>query len=110
PGMWGGPEARDEKLAARERAVPLNPYLAEAYDLRAEALAWAGRFDEAAAACDPGVWNGQPPRTLRGRAAWIEARRGNVQGAIERMRALVVEDANYWWGWNPLRQGDRGAG
>lgn len=96
------PEDLDERLAALDRALALNPYLVEAYDLRAESLAVARRFDEAASACHAAVWQGQPPLMLRGRAAWIEAWRGNVTGAIERMRALVSEDPAYWWGWNQL--------
>jgi hypothetical protein len=45
------PEDQEERLAALERALTLNPHLEEAYDLKADLLAWAGRFDAAEAAC-----------------------------------------------------------
>jgi tetratricopeptide (TPR) repeat protein len=98
----GRPEDLDERLAALDRALALNARLADAHDLKAELLAGAGRFDEAIAACQAPVWAGRPPLILRGRVAWIEAQRGNVAEAISRMRAVVAEDSEYYWGWEQL--------
>jgi tetratricopeptide (TPR) repeat protein len=95
----GGPEALEERLAALRRAVELDPRGVDARDLRAALLADAGRFEEALEACgglDPA------PLELRGRAAWVEARRGRRELAVERMKAIVAEDPSYFWGWNQL--------
>src|SRR5262249_52905116 len=36
---------------------------------------------------------------LRGRAAWIVARKGDAAGAMERMRPVLDQDPDYYWGW-----------
>jgi len=92
----------DERLAALDRAVALNPRLAEAYDLKAASLAQAGRYDEALAACRPEAFDGSLPRELQGRAAWVEARRGNIEAAIAQMTAVLKENDGYAWGWQQL--------
>jgi cellulose synthase operon protein C len=96
------PEDLEERLAALDRALALSARLPEAHDLRAELLAQAGRFDEARSACDAPVWQGQPPLILRGRAAWVEAQRGDVPAAAAQMRAVLDIDPDYWWGWEQL--------
>jgi hypothetical protein len=48
-----GPEALEERLAALERAIALNPHDVEPHDLKAELLDESGQFDEAEAACRP---------------------------------------------------------
>jgi tetratricopeptide (TPR) repeat protein len=100
--MLARPEDLEERLAALDRALALHPRLADAHDLRAELLAQAGRFDEAAAACAAPVWEGRPPLILRGRAAWLEAQRGRTAEAIRRMKAVLAEDPEYFWGWDQL--------
>ncbi len=100
--MLSASEHGDERLAALDRAIEFNPQLAEAHDLKAEQLGEAQRFDEAAAVCDAPVWQGRPPLILRGRRAWIEARRGEVDRAIELMRATLDESPDYGWGWRQL--------
>lgn len=108
--MLTRPEDLDERLAALDQAVRLHPHHAESYDLKAELLAGAGRFDEAHAACWAAVWEGQPPLFLRGRAAWVAAQRGNVGEAIRQMEALLAEDPDYYWGWANLADWTRTAG
>lgn len=95
----GAPAALEERLAALAKAAELEPRLVEAYDLRAELLAAAERWDEALAACRPAAWGDTPPDELRGRAAWIEWRRGNWDAAVSRMRQVVAECPNYYWAW-----------
>src|SRR6185436_12771604 len=93
-----GPDRLDERLRALEKAIQLNPRLADARDLQASLLAGAGRFVEALEAC-----GGEgAPLILRGRAAWIEARRGNRQAAIAKMSRAVKDDPSYYWGWMQL--------
>jgi tetratricopeptide (TPR) repeat protein len=89
--------------------VALNPRLSEAYDLKAELLAQAQRYEEALAACRPSFSN-PPPLLLRGRAAWLGAQRGNLAEAIRQMRAAVAEDATYYWGWLNLADWYRASG
>src|SRR5262249_5612062 len=54
------------------------------------------------AACRAPAWNGNPPLILRGRLAWLKARRGDVPGAITAMRSTLAEDPDYHWGWTQL--------
>lgn len=96
------PEDLEERLSALNSALGLNPRSFEAYDLKAELLAEAGRFEQALAACHPTAYDGQPPLHLRGRGAWVEAKRGNSAEAIRQMRVLVTEDPNYYWAWEQL--------
>jgi tetratricopeptide (TPR) repeat protein len=93
---------REEQMEALEKALTLDPQLADAYDRKAEILCKQERFDEALAACKSPVWQGNPPASLRGRAAWIEARRGNRKEGIRLMRAVVADDDGYVWGWQRL--------
>jgi tetratricopeptide (TPR) repeat protein len=92
----------DECLKAFDRAIFLNPRNADFYDQKAVALAQAQRWDEAFAVCRPAPWGEQPPLTLRGRAAWLEAQQFRYDPAIERMRAVLQEDPKYYWGWSQL--------
>jgi tetratricopeptide (TPR) repeat protein len=92
----------DEALRAYDRAIFLNPRQPDFYDQKAVALAQAGRWDEARAACRPAPWGEQAPLTLRGRAAWLEAQQGHVDRAIEQMREVLKEDPKYYWAWSQL--------
>ncbi|HMF18546.1 MAG TPA: tetratricopeptide repeat protein, partial [Gemmataceae bacterium] len=103
-------ERIEECLDALKRVHHLNPRLIDAYDLEAQVLAEAGRFDEATEACQAPVWNGKPPVTLRGRRAWLMAQNGDVEGAIESMRAIVKDDPAYFWGWTKLAEWYEGTG
>lgn len=94
----------DEALRAAARAVELGPRLLQLHDLHAELLARAGRFDEAAAACDPPALrrDGPRPLELRGRAVWVRALAGDVAGAVRDMAALLKEAPDYAWGQRTL--------
>ena len=99
------PRHNDEVLAALDRAIALDPKNVEAHDLKAERLAEMGRYDDAlAAAQPPAVSATDLPLVLQGRAAWVEARRGNYAAAIPPMQALVAVDPNYLWGWHQLAE------
>jgi tetratricopeptide (TPR) repeat protein len=102
--MLQGPESNDEVLAALDKAIALNPRGLEAYDLKAERLAEMGRFDEAKSAALPVVFESDPPMILQGRAAWVEARRGNLPLACREMQALVTLEPTYYWGWQQLAE------
>jgi len=94
----------EERLDALERALALDPRLADAHDLRVTLLAGARRFDEAIAACSPAVFGAAIPTPLRGRAAWVEAQQGRTRAAIAQMRQVVEASPNYYWGWNMLAE------
>jgi len=99
------PRHNEEVLAALDRVVTLDPRSVEAHDLRAERLADMGRFDDALAAAKPAqLLTPELPILLQGRAAWIEAQRGNYAAAIPPMQALVSVDPKYVWGWHQLAE------
>jgi tetratricopeptide (TPR) repeat protein len=98
------PAQTDEALRALDKAVALDPRNVEAHDLRAERLAALGRFDDALAAARPAELAEDLPLVLQGRAAWVEARRGNYAAAIPPMQALVAADPEYIWGWQQLAE------
>ncbi len=98
--MLDAPDDRAEGLAAADRALALDPRNLEAHGKRVYLLAISERYDEALAACRPDVFGAAPPLELRARAAGIEAQRGNLALAIERMRQVLADDSNYFWGWS----------
>ena len=98
-GMLSENQQVEERLAALDRAIALNPRLEEAHDHRAWVLCNARRFDEALAACHPAIFGSLPPSRLRGRAAWIAAQKGDIHRAIAGMREVVADDPHYYWAW-----------
>ncbi len=100
----GRPEELDERLAALDKAVELNPQCVDAYDLRALSLAAAGRREEAAAACRPAIFGDHQPAELRARGAWLAAERGDRATAIAEMRAVVAESPAVFDAWGSLHQ------
>ena len=92
----------DTRIRAAETAIKAYPKFTPGHDNKAEQLAVAGRYEEALAACRPAELGDPPPRELRGRAAWIEARRGDRSKAIAQMKALVTEDPGFILGWRHL--------
>lgn len=98
-----GPDTMAERLAAVDRALQLAPREFDAWDLKATLLTLAERFDDAvqatlagAQACATGAFS------LRGRRAWVEARRQRLGEAVRLMREVLTENAAYVWGWNEL--------
>src|SRR5690606_30824332 len=81
-----------------ERAIDVQPRLLDSHEQRVMLLVETGRFEQALAACQPAVFGDNPPLELRGRAAWVLARKGDVQDAVEAMRSLLREQPDYLWG------------
>ena len=92
----------DTRLRAAEAAIRAYPKFVPAHDTKAEQLALAGRFDEAIAACRPAELGESLPVELRGRAAWIEAKRGDRAKAVALMKQLVADVPDYVLGWRQL--------
>lgn len=103
----GGPATAVERLAAVERAIELDPWNWDAYDLQAELLVVEGRFDEAEKACSPQLAEARIPISLRGRRAWVLAERGDRRRAIDEMSDVLAADAGYYWGWAQLTEWHR---
>lgn len=117
PGVWlrladqMGEGEKEARIEALDQAIRLDPRDPDAHDSKATCLADVGRHDEALVVCEGPHWQGRPPLSLRGRAAWVIASKGQVEEAIHRMRVVVGEDPSYFWGWQQLadwheRQGD----
>jgi tetratricopeptide (TPR) repeat protein len=100
--ILGDPAEFDERMAALDRALELNPRFLEAHDLRAFLLVQQRRFDEALVACRPVAWDHHPPVELRSRAAWIESIRGNLDAAIAELQECVAEEPNNYGCWQQL--------
>jgi cellulose synthase operon protein C len=96
------PEDLEERLAALDQAIALNPRCLDAYDLKAKLLARVERYEEALTTCHPDAWGEQIPNLLRARAAWVESKRGNLQVAIEQLRAVVAEEPDFYGSWCQL--------
>ncbi len=94
--------ARDERLAALDRALVLNPRFIVATTLKADLLAESGRIDEALACCAAAIWQGHPPADLRRRAAQIEAGHERRDAALVRLRALVADEPQDGDSWRDL--------
>jgi tetratricopeptide (TPR) repeat protein len=103
-----GDAALDERLAALDRAITLEPLEVDYHDYRAFLLARHGRFDDALAACAPAAFS-SPPARLRGRTAWIRAHQGDLEQAITLMRAVCDDEPRYNWGWTMLCEWHRDA-
>src|SRR5690606_1975552 len=82
----------DEALAALDRAAQIDPRNTDIYDLRAELLTRARRFDEALEACRPALFAPHPPLPLAGRSAWVLHMRGDIAEAIRAMQQIVAEN------------------
>jgi tetratricopeptide (TPR) repeat protein len=92
-----------ERLAAVDRALQLDARSTEAWDLKAELLTIAERFEDAVRACADGAKRcTDEVHILRGRHAWIEARRRQLPEAVRLMRAVLAENSSYVWGWHQL--------
>ena len=98
----------DERLAALDRALALNPRFTAARDEKARHLALAGRFDQALAVCQPDADGAPPPPEIQARAAWILAQKGETAEAIGTMRAALDRDSAQSWGWELLAEWHQG--
>ena len=99
-----------ERLAALDRALVLNPRLTEAHDLKVRLLHESGRVDEARAACRPKAFGGRPPVELLVREAVITYEQGEVEQAVDRLKAILAEDPTFYTGWLRLIDWHRSAG
>ena len=88
-----------ELVRALQNAVRLSPMSVECHDLYAETLALGGFYDDALAACAPPQLARRNPVLLRGRAAWIEYERGNIEKGQQMLREVLEVERDFAWGW-----------
>ncbi len=92
----------DERLAAVDRALALQPQMIEAHSFKVRLYLEARRFDEARVACRPAVFGDKVPASLRIVAANVEAERGAVNDAVKLLREIVTDEPNYYPAWAQL--------
>jgi tetratricopeptide (TPR) repeat protein len=110
PGVWlmlarilKEPGETDERIAAVDQALKLDLRSVEAWDLKAELLALAERFDAAVQTIMDGIQTcAAETHILHGRRAWIAAQHRRFDEAIRLMREVLTENASYVWGWHQL--------
>jgi tetratricopeptide (TPR) repeat protein len=92
----------DERLAAVEKAIELDPRMIEAHSLRARLLTSMRRFEEARQACHPEIFGETLPPDLRCALAVVDADRGDLKAAISQLQGLVKDEPNNFTAWNLL--------
>jgi cellulose synthase operon protein C len=95
---------RPECLAALDRAIELDPYYTDAYDLKARLLVRADEHEAALAVCNTTAWAEDRPISLRARAAWVEQQWGRHQNAFDLFREIVAIEPDFEWAWLQLTQ------
>ncbi len=99
-----------ERLAALDRAVEAWPRDLAAWELRVDALAELGRFDEALAATRPPALGAVAPRSLRLRAIRLDDAQGRREQALSHLRALLREEPDQLEAWQVLADWEEEAG
>ena len=95
----------EERIATFDRGIEKLPLSADLRQQKAWALCNAGRYDLALAECSEAHWpEGQRPRVLAGREAWIENEIGRREVAIEKMKAVAEHHPDYYWAHEQLAE------
>lgn len=97
-----GDDTLDERIAAVDQAIALNPRCWDAYDLKAKVLAAAERYEDAIATCSPPQVEDDVPSFLAARAAWIQYQQGQFDEAVQAMKTILAKDPDYYAGWRIL--------
>jgi cellulose synthase operon protein C len=94
-----------ECLQALDRAIALDPYYIDAYDLKARWLTHSEAYAAALATCHTPAWkDDERPISLRARAVWVEQQWGKHQEAIDRLKELIAIEPGFEWAWMQLAQ------
>ena len=96
------PDRFEKALQSVKKALELNPRHIGAHDLHAQLWAQRGVFDKAIAACQPPDFAKDRPLALIAREAELEARRGQLGQAIEKMKLVVQQDPDHAFAWSCL--------
>jgi tetratricopeptide (TPR) repeat protein len=88
----------EERIATLGRGLERLPHSEDLRQLKAWALCVAGRYEAALAECREDLWpDGQRPRILAGREAWIENECGRQAEAIRKMTLVAERHPDYYW-------------
>ena len=82
-------------LSALEQGLRVSPEHVPLWDCKVMILRRRGDLVGALAACDPPVFQGKPPRELRGRRAWLLMEVGQPAAAASELDALLTEQPDY---------------
>jgi cellulose synthase operon protein C len=94
-----------ERLNALDRALELDPYYIDAYDLKARLLTHSEAYAAALATCHTPAWKDEDrPIPLRARAVWVEQQWGKHQDAIDRLNGIIAIEPDFEWAWMQLTQ------
>ena len=96
------PEHFDQRMEAIDKAIQANPLNNDGHAMKAHWFASAGHFEEAIAACNPAVYEGSPPLQLQLKQAEIYWQMQRCSEAIELMRHVTQQDADYHFAWSRL--------
>jgi tetratricopeptide (TPR) repeat protein len=95
-------EQLDQRLAALDKALALNPRFVDAWQLRASTLVHAGRYQDALLACRPPAFGAEPPGEMLAAEAWVIARQGDLPRAIRQIRSVLADHPGIEWAWREL--------
>lgn len=98
-----------EQLDAAEQALKLEPSNVLGLAIKANALADAGRFDEAVEICRTKFADGYQHERLRYVQAGIESMRGNVEECVRQLNSLTHSVPDYYPAWERLADFYRGS-
>lgn len=102
--------ALDDRMAAVERALAIDPARADAVRVRMDLLAEAGRIDEAIAAVDAAPCRGPPPRELRLQTARLAHQAGRKDEARVALEALLSSEPDFLEAWEQAAEWHDAAG
>jgi cellulose synthase operon protein C len=91
-----------ERLAALDRAIKLDIYYIDAYDLKARLLTHLQEYEAAINVCNTTAWLTDRPISLRARVVWIEQQWGKHQEALNHLKEMIVIEPGYEWAWIQL--------
>jgi cellulose synthase operon protein C len=95
---------RPERLAALDRALELDAYYTDAYDLKARLLTHMEEYEVALAVCNTTAWSSERPTSLRARAVWVEQQWGKHQNAMTHLLEIIAIEPSYEWAWLQLTE------
>jgi cellulose synthase operon protein C len=91
-----------ERLQGLDRAIELNPYYVDAYDLKARLLTYAEEYEAALSVCNTTAWGDDRPTSLRARVVWIEQQCDRDRDAIAHLHEIVAIEPDFEWAWMQL--------
>lgn len=92
----------ESSIEALDQALQRKPTFAAARDLKAIVLTHVGRMKEAEQACSTEGLRGRELAAMKSRAAWILAKFGQLDAALEAFQQVVTQYPDHSWAWQQL--------